>query len=140
MKKLGLVLFGSVLFLSSPLAAQEKEEKKEDIHIPMAYLAIDQKCINTDVNLYNMCLKEEFMNVLSENFTPKQQDELKKQLDDIEAQVAEAEPDYENPQNEGLKGNPEKIKEFNAKNMNLIWKKLLVETLNSIEESQTLMQ
>ena len=65
---------------------------------------------------------------------------MKKQLNDIEAQVAEAEPDYDNPKNADLKDNPAKIKEFNANNMNLVWKKLLIETLNSIEESQSLMQ
>ena len=139
MKKICFAILGAAMIISSPLCAQEQEDEQE-IHIPMAYLQIDQKCINNDVNIYNMCIKEEFMKVLAENFTPEQQTELKKQLADIEAQVAEAEPDYDNPENEGLKDNPEKIKEFNAKNMNLIWKRLLVETLNSIEESQELMQ
>lgn len=139
MKKIYLAMIGAAMLISSPLCAQEQEDEQE-IHIPMAYLQINQKCENTDINLYNMCLKEEFMKVLAENFTPEQQTELKQQLNDIEAQVAEAEPDYDNPQNEGLKDNPEKIKEFNANNMNLIWKRLLVETLNSIEESQELMQ
>ncbi len=139
MKKIFLTMIGATMLASSPLCAQEQTEE-QDIHIPMAYLEIDQKCINTDVNIYNMCLKEEFMKVLAENFTPEQQAELKQQLSDIEAQVAEAEPDYNDPKNEGLKDNPEKIKEFNANNMNLIWKRLLVETLNSVEESQAMMQ
>lgn len=139
MKKIFLTMIGATMLASSPLCAQEQTEE-QDIHIPMAYLEIDQKCINTDVNIYNMCLKEEFIKVLTENFTPEQQAELKQQLADIESQVAEAEPDYENPENEGLKDNPEKIKEFNANNMNLIWKRLLVETLNSVEEGQAMMQ
>lgn len=137
MKKLSLCFFVFSMLMSPSLRAQEQNE---EIHIPMSYIAIDQKCINTDVNLYNMCLKEEFMNVLSQNFTPEQQAELKQQLNDIEAQVAEAEPDYDNPQNKDLKDNPVKIKEFNAKNMNLIWKRLLVETLNTIENSQAFAQ
>lgn len=137
MKKIFMMSLLAFMSATLPLKAQENEE---DIHIPMAYIAIDQKCINTDVNIYNMCLKNEFMKVLEENFTPEQQAELKKQLNDIEAQVAEAEPDYDNPKNADLKDNPAKIKEFNANNMNLVWKKLLIETLNSIEESQSLMQ
>ncbi len=139
MKKLFFAALFFCCFVSFKGFAQENTEEQE-IHIPMAYLAIDQKCINTDVNIYNMCLKEEFIKILAENFTPEQQEELKKQLDDIEAEVAEAEPDFENPQNKDLKDNPVKIREFNAKNMNLIWKKLLVDTLNSLEESQALME
>ena len=135
MKKFCFVIMSAILLMSSPLSAQEQED---DISIPAAYLAIDQKCINTDVNIYNMCLKEEFMKVLSENFTLEQQQELKKQIADIEAQVAEAEPDYNNPKNADLKDNPVKIKEFNTNNMNLIWKRLLIETLNSLEETQSL--
>ena len=135
MKKFCFAIMSAILLIPSPLSAQEQED---DISIPAAYLAIDQKCINTDVNIYNMCLKEEFMKVLSENFTLEQQQELKKQIADIEAQVAEAEPDYNNPKNADLKDNPVKIKEFNANNMNLIWKRLLIETLNSLEETQSL--
>ena len=60
MKKLYFVIMSAILLMSSPLSAQEQED---DISIPAAYLAIDQKCINTDVNIYNMCLKEEFMKV-----------------------------------------------------------------------------
>lgn len=136
MKWFSIALFVFTI-TSSPLLAQEKNDD-EDIHIPMAYIAIDQKCINADINAYNACLKDEFMKVLEENFTPEQQAILKQQLADIEAQVAEAEPDFDNPANEGLKDNPEKIKEFNIHNMNLIWKRLLVETLNSLEESQSI--
>lgn len=134
MKKIFWMSLMTVIFSSSILWAQEKSD---DVRIPVLYLDIDQKCINTDVNIYNMCLKEEFMKILSENFTPEQQVELKKQLDNIEAEVADAEPDYTNPLNHNLKDNPVKIKEFNAQNMNLIWKRLLVDTINSLEDSQS---
>lgn len=139
MKKIYFAVLSLVSLLALPLQAQEKNAE-DDIKIPMSYLPIDQKCINTDVNLYNMCLKEALLKVLSENFTPEQQEELKKQINDIETQVAEAEPDFDKPQNKDLKDNPVKIKEFNAQNMNLIWKRLLIETLNSLEENQMLMQ
>ena len=138
MKKLYFAVIGAAMLSAAPLLAQEEQKSDEEVRIPMAYLTIDKKCINTDVNLYNMCLKDEFMKILAENFTPEQQAELKQQLDDIEAQVAEAEPDYDKPENKDLKDNPVKIKEFNAQNMNLIWKRLLIETLNSLEETQSL--
>ena len=133
MKK-ALILSLAFSFLSFPLAAADTEG--EDIHIPMKYLEIDKDCNNTDVNLYNICLKEAFLNIISQNFTPEQQKDLRAQLDNIEAQVAEAEPDFNNPQNADLKDNPVKIKEFNAQNMNLIWKRLLVETINGLEQAQ----
>lgn len=139
MKKICLLMVGATILLSSPLCAQEAEEE-QDIHIPMAYLSINQKCENADINLYNICLKEEFLNILSQNFTPEQRTELMKQVNDLETEIAEAEPDFDNPNNEGLKDNPSKIKEFNAQNMNLIWKRLLVDTLNSLEETQAMMQ
>ena len=60
MKKIFMMSLLAFMSATLPLKAQENEE---DIHIPMAYIAIDQKCINTDVNIYNMCLKNEFMKV-----------------------------------------------------------------------------
>lgn len=133
MKKIFYLALFSALLWQTNLQAQEPNT--DEIKIPMEYLNIDQKCFNTDINLYNICLKEAFLNIIEQNFTSEQQVELKNQIADIETQVAEAEPDYDNPVNQGLKDNPAKIKEFNAKNMNLIWKKLLVDTINSLNDA-----
>lgn len=124
------------LLCSNNLRAQENQENNEEIRIPMAYLSIDQKCINNDINLYNICLKDSFLNILKENFTEEQQKELMQSVNEIEKQIAEAEPDYDDPKNADLKDNPSKIKEYNAHNMNLIWKKLLVDTLNNLENAE----
>lgn len=133
MKKL-LTTAAAALFICTASAHADEASSGEE-QIPMKYLEINQKCENSDIEKYNLCLKDALLEIMNGSFTDEQIEDLKKQLDGIEKQVAEAEPDYSNPLVKEIEGNEAKIKEFRAENMNLIWKRLLIETLNSLKKA-----
>lgn len=132
MKKMLMMTIAATILTATATLAQNTTT---DTQIPMQYLEINQKCETKEINQYNDCLKKALMDIMSTNFTEDQLKDLNAQLDSIEKQVADAELDYENPKVKAIEGNEEKIKEFRAENMNLIWKRLLIETINSLNKA-----
>ncbi len=131
MKKLPII---TAAFMLAAISAQAEkpEETPDNIQTPEQYLEIDKGCQNSDIYQYNSCLKEALFKIMSATLTEEQIDDLKSQLAGIEQEVDTAEPDYDNPQVKTAEGNESKIKEMRAESMNLIWKRILIETLNSL--------
>ena len=69
---------------------------------------------------------------MDDTLTEEQVADLKSQLNNIEQEVDTAELDYDTPQAKAVEGDENKIKQFRAESMNLILKRILVETLNSL--------
>lgn len=125
----------ALILCSSAVRADEIQDAADEAHIPLQYLEINQKCENNDIYNYNACLKSALFNIVDNSFTDEQIKDLKGQLDGIEKQVDTAELDYNDPKVKEIENNPAKIKEFRAQNMNLIWKRLIIETLNSLKNA-----
>lgn len=125
----------ALILCSSAVRADEIQDAADEAHIPLQYLEINQKCENNDIYNYNACLKSALFNIVDNSFTDEQIKDLKGQLDGIEKQVDMAELDYNDPKVKEIENNPAKIKEFRAQNMNLIWKRLIIETLNSLKNA-----
>ena len=125
----------ALILCSSAVCADEIQDAANEAHIPLQYLEINQKCENNDIYNYNACLKSALFNIVDNSFTDEQIKDLKGQLDGIEKQVDTAELDYNDPKVKEIENNPAKIKEFRAQNMNLIWKRLIIETLNSLKNA-----
>lgn len=125
----------ALILCSSAVRADEIQDAADEAHIPLQYLEINQKCENNDIYNYNACLKLALFNIVDNSFTDEQIKDLKGQLDGIEKQVDTAELDYNDPKVKEIENNPAKIKEFRAQNMNLIWKRLIIETLNSLKNA-----
>lgn len=130
MKKLPLI--AACLAFATTVHAEKLTETADVIQIPEQYLEIDKGCQNADIYKYNTCLKEALFKIMSETLTEEQIKDLKSQIAGIEQEVNTAELDYNNPQAKAAEGNESKINELRAESMNLIWKRILIETLNSL--------
>ncbi len=135
MKKLLMATAAALILCSSAVRADEIQDAADEAHIPLKYLEINQNCENNDIYKYNDCLKTALFKIVDESFTEEQIKDLKGQLDGIEQQVDTAELDYNDPKVKEIENDPAKIKEFRAQNMNLIWKRLIIETLNSLKNA-----
>lgn len=131
MKKLPIIT-AALILAAAPSFAEKLTETADDIQIPEQYIEIDAKCQNSDIYRYNSCLKEALFKIMADTLTEEQIADLKSQLNDIEKEVDTAEFDYDQPQAKAAKGDEKKIKQLRAESMNLIWKRILVETLNSL--------
>lgn len=132
MKKLPMITTALIMLAAASARAEKLTETADGIQIPEQYLEIDKNCQNSDIYRYNSCLKESLFKIMSDTLTEKQIEDLKSQLASIEQEVDTAELDYENPQAKAAEGNENKIKKLRAESMNLIWKRILIETLNSL--------
>lgn len=135
MKKLLFSTAFAVMFCVNAASADEVQDAADEAQIPMQYLEINQKCENNNIEKYNLCLKEALLKIINASFTEVQIQNLNLQLTGIEKQVAEAELDENDPKVQALENDPERIKEFRAQNMNLIWKRLLIEMINSLKKA-----
>lgn len=131
MKKL-TILTAALILAASPSYAEKLTETADDIQIPEQYIEIDTKCRNPDIYRYNSCLKDALFKIMDDTLTEEQVADLKSQLNNIEQEVDTAELDYDTPQAKAVEGDENKIKQFRAESMNLILKRILVETLNSL--------
>lgn len=135
MKKLLFSTAFAVMFFVNTASANKIQDAADEAQIPMQYLEINQKCENNKIENYNLCLKDALLKIINKSFTAEQIQNLNLQLAGIEKQVAEAELDENDPTVQALENDPERIKEFRAQNMNLIWKRLLIETINSLKKA-----
>lgn len=129
MKKILAVFSFLVMTTSSVWAVNDNSA-------PPQYMEIVMKCNDVDIFKNNKCLKDELLNIIGKSFKPEQKIDLSSQLDEIEKTIDKSQLNDKNPEIKALGNDPEKIKNEKAQNLNLIWKKLILDTLKMLDESR----
>lgn len=134
MKKHFLIVLTS-LFLGFSAEAALVPTPEEKTFSPEA-AAIINECKNENIAEFNNCLKKELADIINQVFDNPENVYLLKQMDEIEKNVEEAEFNLEDEQVKKIVANKEAAHELRLLNLNLIWQKMLNNTLNMILASQ----
>lgn len=108
----------------------------DDTIAPPHYMETVMKCNGGDVFKDNECLKTELLDIIGKSFKPEQKAYLAEQLNEIEKTVDKSQLNSKNKEIQALGNDPEKIKKEKAENLNLIWKKLILDTLKMVNENR----